>query len=367
MIARRHFLAAVPLLGACGRAGTGFRGHAFVACAGSNSLAVVDLLAFTVRERIELPGSPASLFRLGSRLFVLIPGRNLIEEVDPVKRTRIRTHRLPGPPLAARAEPGKPGRLWVLLNEPRPALHAVALDGGPAPRAIALAGTAAGAAFAPAEPLAAVALDSGHVQFIRLEPRQAHQPVQLAPGLGALRFRSDGRLLMVAERERRRLSFLDPVARRIVTELPLPLAPGNLCVNADGGQLFLTGEGRDAVVIVYPYRTEIAQTSLSGLRPGSMAAAVEPPYLFVSNPEANSVSVFDITTQKVVAVTSVGVRPAAIAITPDQQYALVLNEGSGDVAVIRIAAISPGRAKRAPLFTMIAAGDRPVDLRILPA
>lgn len=367
MIARRHLLAALPALGACGRAGAGFRGHAFIACAGSSAIAIADLLAFTVRERIELPGPPVSLFRRQGRLFVLIPSRNSIEEIDPARRRRVAVHRLPGPPLAARPEPGAPERLWVLLNDPRPSLHPVALAAGPAPRPIPLAGPASAVAFAPGEALAAVTLEAGAVQFVRLDQRQVHRPTPLAPGLGEARFRSDGRLLIVAERERRRLTFLDAGSRRVFVELPLPLAPENFCMNADGGQLFITGEGRDAVVIVYPYRTEIAQTSLSGRRPGRMAAAIEPPYLFVSNPDAGSVTVFDIQTQKVLAVTSVGVRPTAIAITPDQQYALVLNETSGDVAVIRIAAISPGRAKRAPLFTMMPAGDRPVDLRILPA
>jgi YVTN family beta-propeller protein len=222
-------------------------------------------------------------------------------------------------------------------------------------------------AMAPYAPLAAVALAAGAVQFVPLDQPRAIEPVPLAPGLGAVRFRSDGRLLMVAERARRRLTFLDPEVRRIVAELPLPLSPDQLAVHPDGGQVFLTGEGRDAVVVVYPYRTEIAQTSLSGRRPGRMAVSTMPPFLFVSNPEANSVSVFDVQTQKVVAVTGVGVRPTAIAITPDQQYALVLNEESGDVAVIRMSAISPGRAKRAPLFTMIPAGDRPVDIRIFSA
>ena len=47
-------------------------------------------------------------------------------------------------------------------------------------------------------------------------------------------------------------------------------------------------------------------------------------------------------------------------ITPDQQYALALNQGSGDVAVVRIASIKAGRALRAPLFTMIPVGGRPV-------
>lgn len=364
---RRHFLAALPLLGACGSPGTGYRGLAYIACAGSNAIAVVDLMAFTVRERIPLSGAPAELFRAPGRLFALIPGASAIDEIDPAQRRRVFTHRLAGPPVAARPEPGHPTRLWALVNEPRPALHAIALDGEPAPRPIPLAEAAHSVVFAPYDPLAAVALASGAIQFVPLGEAAPAPPVPLAPGLGPLRFRSDGRLLMAAETARRQLTFLDTATRRTVAELPLPLAPHHLQVSGDGGQVFLTGEGRDAVVIIYPYRTEIAQTALSGRRPGRMAASDAPAYLFVSNPEANSVTVFDIATQKVVAVTGAGVQPGAIAITPDGQYALVLNEGSGDVAVIRIAAISPGRAKRAPLFTMVPAGDRPVDLRILPA
>jgi YVTN family beta-propeller protein len=137
-------------------------------------------------------------------------------------------------------------------------------------------------------------------------------------------------------------------------------------MNPDGGQLFITGEGRDAVAIAYPYRTEIAQTSLSGRKPGAMACSSSPDYLFVANPSAGSVSVFDIQTQKVVAVTGVGMEPSFIVVTPDQQYALVLNRASGDMAVIRIAAITVRRTKQAPLFTMIPVGARPVAAAILP-
>jgi YVTN family beta-propeller protein len=90
-----------------------------------------------------------------------------------------------------------------------------------------------------------------------------------------------------------------------------------------------------------------------------MAVSEGPDFLFVSNPEAGSVTVFDVSTQKVVAVTGVGIDPGRIVITPDQQYALVLNRASGDMAVIRLAAIAPGKAKSAPLFTMIPVGQRP--------
>ena len=49
MISRRGLLSALPLLGACGRAGAGFRGHAFVACAGSASALGDDALGRAVR------------------------------------------------------------------------------------------------------------------------------------------------------------------------------------------------------------------------------------------------------------------------------------------------------------------------------
>ena len=125
--------------------------------------------------------------------------------------------------------------------------------------------------------------------------------------------------------------------------------------------MFITGEGRDAVVVAYPYQTQIAQTSLTGRGPGAMATVESPEYLFVANPAAGSVTIFDIATQRVVAVTTVGSEPGEILTAPESPYALVINRGSGDLAVIRIGAIQPGRARSAPLFTMIPVGDKPVS------
>jgi DNA-binding beta-propeller fold protein YncE len=184
--------------------------------------------------------------------------------------------------------------------------------------------------------------------------------LKLGADATAIRFRWDGRIAMAALRSQSLLTVLDAASRRIMTELPLALRPDHFCFSSDGGQLFITGEGRDAVVIVYPYQTEIAQTSLSGRKPGQMACSSAPAYLFVSNPAAGSVSVFDIDTQRIVAVTGVGVQPGPVVVTPDQQYALVLNQGSGDIGVIRIASIKQGHAKPAPLFTMIPVGGTPM-------
>ena len=74
--------------------------------------------------------------------------------------------------------------------------------------------------------------------------------------------------------------------------LPVPLEPRRFCFNADGGQLFVSGDGIDAVVIVYPYATEVAETMLAGHAPDGMAVTL-PDYLLVTNPQTNSITVLD--------------------------------------------------------------------------
>jgi DNA-binding beta-propeller fold protein YncE len=157
-----------------------------------------------------------------------------------------------------------------------------------------------------------------------------------------------------------------------VVRLPLAIEPRHMVFNADGGQLFVSGNGMDAVVIVYPFRTEIAETMLAGRAPDAMAVTERPPFLLVTNPQTDTVTIlnFDNMGKKLVAAVRVGREPRHISITPDQQWALVLNERSGDMAVIRIPTLvsqdSPRRYRfPSPLFTMIALGERPVSADVV--
>jgi DNA-binding beta-propeller fold protein YncE len=147
------------------------------------------------------------------------------------------------------------------------------------------------------------------------------------------------------------LTVLEVPSGRTVVHLPLAVRPDNFCFHPDGGQLFITGEGRDAVVVVYPYFVpEVAETVLAGSRPGPMAAS--PAHLFVTNPTAGDVTILNIHRRRVVAVASVGADPGYVTLTPDGEYALVLNRQSG---------LQPDRRKTAALFTMIPVGSRPVS------
>ena len=114
--------------------------------------------------------------------------------------------------------------------------------------------------------------------------------------IAAVRFLSDSRTFVAANRADKMISIYEVASSRLIADLPIAVRPDNLCFNNDGGQLFITGEGVDAVVIVYPYRREVGKTVLAGHEPGAMAASDQ--YLFVASPQSGDVSILDIAAQK---------------------------------------------------------------------
>jgi DNA-binding beta-propeller fold protein YncE len=159
-----------------------------------------------------------------------------------------------------------------------------------------------------------------------------------------------------------------------VVRLPLPLAPRQFCTSGDGGQIFITGDGMDAVVVLFPSQTEIYQTILAGRAPGAMAVTAKdarPSYLLLANPETDGITVLDIENYALVAVVEVGRGPCRILLTPDGQYALVLDEKSGDMAVVRMLALATNpngghrKFRSAPIFTLIPVGEGPVSAAVV--
>ncbi len=365
MIDRRAFLAGAGGLAVSCRPkrGAGFDGFAFVANEDGQAIAAVDLTAFAVARHIPLGANPTEVIAHPARpaVFALTPRTGAVHEIDADALAVRRTSVCCASAVTMRLAPGAKS-LWVLAREPRQLVRLNAQDlkvetrlplgGEPCDLDIARAGARAAVSFG----------TDRAVAVLNLETSRTERVVRFGKTLGAARFQSDGKSLLVANVEDRMLTVLDVASGRVMTHLPLAVRPDNLCFKSDGGQLFITGEGMDAVVIVYPYQTEVAETLLAGHAPGVMAAA--PDYLFVANPSSNSVTIVDIELHKVIAAAPTGAEPGYIAITPDNQYALVLNRRSGDMAVIRIAAITAKRTKSAPLFTMIPVGSKPVSATI---
>ena len=174
-----------------------------------------------------------------------------------------------------------------------------------------------------------------------------------------------GRVALVADLGRRAICVLESATGRAITSLQVAVKPEHFCFKPDGGEMFVTGEGMDAVVIVNPYYAEVAETVLAGRAPAAMAISRAPEYLFVTSPPAGDVTILDPETRRVVAVVAVGSDPGFVTVTPDDEYALILNRRSGTMAVIRPSAIVPRRTRGAPLFTTIPVGSHPVSAAVL--
>lgn len=344
---------------------SGFNGYAFVANQEGRSLAAVDLSNFTLARQIPVEGRPAAVAAHPAKpvAYALMPENGLVCEVEASALRLGRKAQVARRALSMRLAP-EGDSLWVLCREPAQLARLdlarfqidlrLPLPAEPHDFDLSRDGDWAGVSLA----------GGGEVVFLDIRRRRTNPPVRTAGRISVLRFRSDGRQLLAGNAERRMLSILQVPAGRVVVHLPLPILPERFCFKADGGQLFVAGQGMDAVVVVYPYRTEIAETALAGKAPGYMAASSSPDYLFVGNPPTGDVTVMDIETRRAIAVVAVGEDPGYIAVTPDNQYALVLNQRSGNMAVIRIAAIVARRTKSAPLFTMVPVGSRPVSATV---
>jgi len=369
---RREWLAlgGIALTGACAsKKRIGFPGYALVATAGDKSVTVVDLMTFHMVKAISVGGSPTAVVpAAGGRSYVLTPATGSIHIIDAnlqLAASRRLADRLSnlhlaadGTRLLATAAPGRelievdPSDLHPLRR------HKLSAE----PIALDMSGST----------LAAVSSGkSGIVELFDFHTGQ-HTQARLPGEIGGLRFRGDGKLVLVANYHDRSLTALDVPSLQVVVDLPLAMKPETLCFNADGGQLFVSGEGMDAVAIAFPYNPiEVEQTVLAGRDPGVMACSQLPPYLFVAAANGSDVCILNIDTRKVIGIVEVGQNPSYIAITPDSRYALVLNERSDDLAVIYIPGIGQNTVRMnryktgGALFTMMPVGSKPVHVGIV--
>jgi YVTN family beta-propeller protein len=368
-ISRRTLLLSPALaLAACRKPkATRFPGYCFVANQDGRSVAVVDLSSFRVRKQIHLDAAPAVVLRHPQRpvVFVLAPQNGTVYEIDAAMLEIGRTARAGSQAVDMQVSPGGDA-LWVLYRDPA-ALVEVPLDSLRPARRIRLAAPPDGFDLSRDNRAAIASRQDRGIVMASLTSAAIERTIAAGAEPSIVRFQSDGKQLLAGSRPDRNVTIFDVATGRTVVRLPLPLEPRHFCFTPDGGQLFISGDGMDAVVIVYPQREEVAETILAGHAPGVMAITdTSPSYLLVANPESSRITVFDVDTRKLVAPVQVGRQPGSILVTPDNQYILVLNEQSGDLAVIRIFSLAARyRYKPAPLFTMIPVGEKPVSAAVV--
>ncbi len=350
-------------ISACGRrqSNPGFRGYAFVANEEGQAIAAVDLETMAVARHIALESSPTVVLCASQRpsVYALSPGAGMVHEISVDRLALSRKLRVGQVAVGMRLSSDE-RRLYVLAKDPK-ALVEVNLETFQVESRITLPEEPVDLALAPDGKTAAISFHT-HVRLVDLADRKLRESAGQGD-FGALRYISDSTTLIAADRAQKRLSLYQVSSSQLISHLPLPVRPDHLCFNADGGQLFVTGEGMDGVVIVFPYHTpEVAESVLAGHAPGHMAASQQ--YLFVASPTSGDVSILEINSRKVIAVVSTGSDPGFVIVTPDDQYTLVLNRKSGDVAVLRVNTITKKRDRRAAVLTVIPVGSRPVSAAV---
>lgn len=359
---RRQFVIASAALTGCGRnLAKPYNGYAFVACEKNRAVSVVNLERFNVTKQIALDGEPtAVLVKPGTqRVFVLMPLIGTVVEIDANTMSIAKKYKVAGTALSMRMAPDGES-LWVLAKDP-PALVELNLKTWKAGANVHLPGEASDFDLSSASPMAVI---NGRSSLINLATKKVERPLEIEDAVRVIRFRPDGKQVLAGSAASHTITVADVTTGRLMVKLPIGFAPERFCFTRDnGGQMFVTGQGMDAVAIVMPYQTAVGETILAGRSPGAMA--VDDNYLFVANEQSGDLTVITIADRLVTAKIPVGQEPDTVIIVAD--YALVLNRKSGDMAVIRIsklAQLADFRYKRAPLFTLIPLGETPVSAAI---
>jgi DNA-binding beta-propeller fold protein YncE len=382
-ISRRALLLSSAAGLGCGfKKAAGYQGYCFIANQDSRTIAVVDLNRFRVRKQIPLDAAPSQVLQHPSdhKAFVLAPAAGAVYEIDAVPLTVTRSVRAGNTALSMQMSPGNDA-LWVLYRDPAELVE-LPLGSLRPRRRIRLASPPDVFDLSPNNPdnpagerqAAIASYRDRTITLASLGTGAVLRTIAAKSEPSLLRFRWDNQVLIAGSRAERNVTIFDVPTGKTVVRLPLPIEPRNFCVSADHGQLYITGDGMDGVVVVYPYNTEVGETILAGRRPGAMTVTEKPtPLLLVANPDTDRVTVLDFNMmgKSLVAVVEVGQEPRHLLITPDNgmdQYALVLNEKSGDLAVILLRSLLAGKPYRkpSPVFNMIAVGEKPVSAAIIP-
>ncbi|MBV8842750.1 MAG: hypothetical protein JO307_08065 [Bryobacterales bacterium] len=321
-------------------------------------MAALDLEVMAVARHIMLDDAPTQVLAATMKplVYALTPATGAVHEVQVYRLSFARKAAVAQSAAAIALAPDERS-LYVLASDPR-SLISVALDSFRPQWRLPLPEEPVDFTLDLAGERAAISSPAG-VWLADLPSKRLNGP--LAHGdFGALRFLSNGKVLIAANRSARLLSLFAVASGNVITHLPMSMRPDFLCFHPDGGQLFVTGEGLDGVVIVYPFQTEVAETVLAGHAPGAMAASSS--FLFVASPQTGGVSILSTANYKLMALVQTGTDPGYVALTPDEKYALVLNRVSGDVAVLDLRRIK--RNKSAGLLTVIPVGSRPVSAAV---
>jgi YVTN family beta-propeller protein len=362
-ISRRTLLVSAAAA-ACGRKpGKRYQGWLFVSSAAERAIIVANLADFRRMTTVPLPASPNQLFHSPAGVFASsLDGRALIGVDLSTLHVQSRIG-LNGRPIVMRLLQG--GEAAVAALDDPPALVVADLVRRRVSARLPL--PAAPADLDVNGDRAVLSIPArGAILRVSIDHWRTEGITDIGEPCGTVRFRNDGRTILGGAPAAHEIVILDAASGVLLARLPLPISPRRFCFNADGGQMFVTGEGEDTVAIVDPYQNEVGETMLAGRTPHAMAVSERMNLLFVTNYESGDLTILDIYSRRLSASVHVGENPGEVLITPDGEYALVVDQRSGNVSVVRVTTVLDHKVRIKPLFTVFPTAADPQSAIIVP-
>ena len=363
MVTRRTLLLSTVLAGCSRKLAPRYQGWLFVGSEGVKGIVVADLAEFKRVTTIPLGEAPKEIFVTQAGVFAICADAREVVQIDAGRLKVTRRISLPGHIVSA-AQMGQSPILAVLMDRPASLAMLDLPSGKIASKALLPQGDAP-SALAVSPNMVAVAAGKRILRFLPTST-SATGETDIGTRAGPMLFRNDGKSILAAAADTREIICLDAASGGLLSRLTVALAPRHMCFNPDGGQMFITGSGLDAVVIANPYQNEIDQTVSAGHEPEALAVQAEQNVLLVANTSSGNLTLLDIDTRRLAATVTVGGQPGLILVTPGGEYALAVSRDSGDVSVIRLATVLDRKQRTKPVFTVFPTGARPRSAAIVP-
>jgi len=285
---------------------------------GSGSVSVIDAEHNTVVAQIPVRRQAESIDvdAEGNRAYVANAGSNSVSVVDLKARREAAQFGTGEEPVGARVAPD--GKTLVVANrrgnsvtlmDPASGHMRAVFDGCPG---------AAGPVILPDSSKTFVACSAGHQVMVIALARADARPAQ---------------------------------PDRLEALMDVGLAPVDLALKPDGGEIFAANSLSDSVSEIYNGTDEVGDTYLIGNDPVRSVVSRDNSLLYVANLRSQEVTVYSIDDGKRVGAIHVGDGPAALAFSDAGHLLFAVDRRSGDVAVIR--------ASTRSLFTLLPTGRDP--------
>lgn len=265
---------------------------AYVANAGSNSIALINTGTFTMSGSITVPAGPGGIAVTpdGSTVYVSSANFGVISAVSAASHSVIASIHVGGTPMQMAMNPN--GSQVYVVNQASNAISVISNATKTLTSTITVGGRPTGVAFSP-----------------------------------------DGTRAYVANLWSNNVSVINTSTAQVIATFSTGGGPASVAVTPNGQRIYVTNVSTNTIT-VHDTSGNVVHTIGGFVYPVSIAITPDGSRAFVVNESSASVSVIDIASNNVIAKTPVGVFPTSVAISTDGTRAFVTNEFGFSLSVL---------------------------------